>query len=190
MFYSCKYWKWWNWDDVWDNICKIGKNAHNIKKNIDKTGDEGQKTILTTLNLLITSIITLITLLGYSEILSQNDKSDLKPHTLETTNTINISIDQLQTGDIIIYKSQGEYDRYLQFITTQSQTNPSEPKNNITTQITIMGPYNKIKNLTYDNFKKHYIGKGIKGDPNNSTASSKLVNKYYQEQKKNKLTPI
>ncbi|MDD3984752.1 MAG: hypothetical protein PHY59_02420 [Methanobacterium sp.] len=157
MFYSCKYWKWWNWDDVWDNICKIGKNTYKIKSNIDKTGDEGKETLLPTIYLLVISVIKLVTLGKHAEILSHDDASDLKPRQLGTINTTNISIDQLQTEDIVIYKSQGKYNRYLQFITIENQPNPSEPENNITIQnIILMGPYNKIKNMTYDNFKILY----------------------------------
>ncbi|MDD3984751.1 MAG: hypothetical protein PHY59_02415, partial [Methanobacterium sp.] len=37
---------------------------------------------------------------------------------------------------------------------------------------------------------KYYTGNGIKGDPNNLTASSKLVNQHYQEQKREINTQI
>lgn len=50
--------------------------------------------------------------------------------------------------------------------------------------IFLKGAYNKIINFTYDDFQKNYKGIDTIGDPNNLTASSKIVNGKFKSQKK------
>ncbi|MDD3985101.1 MAG: hypothetical protein PHY59_04255, partial [Methanobacterium sp.] len=45
------------------------------------------------------------------------------------------------------------------------------------------GPYNKIKEVPYDDFIKDYTGQPIPGDVNNLRKSSKIVNNQYKIQK-------
>jgi hypothetical protein len=108
-------------------------------------------------------------------------------------NSSNItSIEELQTGDVVNYMSQGIYLRFLQFITIENQTNTSSLENNSsglennkpTQNIILKGPYNKIINISYDDFKAGYAGLKMKGDPTNLVKSNKLVNRQYKEDKR------
>ena len=98
---------------------------------------------------------------------NQSNTTDGQNNTLKSgmgnSDNQNTSINDLQTGDVIIYKSQGKYYRYLQFITLENTTTSilgplNENITKATQNVILQGPYNKIINLTSDDFKNNYNG--------------------------------
>jgi hypothetical protein len=196
-FIVCNSWKWWKWGEVWNNICQIGIDAYYINEKIDDAADESGGTAISTFKLLFSTITVEDTLLKLDNSVPTGLNSDLTHQNLETnqeftqnnntnivekgnkTNTQysnalkhqNTPIERLQLGDVVEYKSQGKYSRYLQFITNDNQT------------VYLKGPYDKSVTLTCDEFKKYYNGTVLRGDPKNLKASSKTVNNQYQTQK-------
>ena len=106
----------------------------------------------------------------------ENGSTTQNNSTLQSKTTVpsnhNTPVEELHQGDVVIYKSQGKYLRYLQFITTDNQT------------VYLTGPYDKSITLPFEDFKKYYTGTDMRGDPKNLKASSKKVNNLYQTQKK------
>ncbi|MDD3986010.1 MAG: hypothetical protein PHY59_09120, partial [Methanobacterium sp.] len=189
-FIAANIWKWWNWDEVWDNICKAAKNVYKINNYIDSTANEGSGTLMSILYLVIDAITSVGTVKSANNKLSNKDELKLsseklvplnnlyvnnetnldnqtnnitKPNNIKAShgsnlNIQNISVDNLQTGDVVIYNSKGLYYRYLQFISIKDQTTEALNQN-ISTQIVVLnGPYNKIKEIPYNDFIKDYTG--------------------------------
>ena len=82
-----------------------------------------------------------------------------------------IPIGELEEGDIVDYKSQGKYDRYLEFITADNQT------------VYLQGPYGKAITMNYNDFTLNYSGSAIKAEPDHIKTSPITVNKLYNLQK-------
>ncbi|MDD3985598.1 MAG: hypothetical protein PHY59_06915, partial [Methanobacterium sp.] len=91
-FIAVNIWKWWNWDEVWGNICKIGKNAYKINNYIDRTSDESFGTLLSVLNLFITSITTLDNEIKVNKTLSKPDESMINIKKLEIINNTTLTM--------------------------------------------------------------------------------------------------
>ena len=169
------------------------------------------------LKLFSVSITTHDTVTKYDNVLSQEDNPNLNVQNLQiknnisldnktgenislesyntTSNNQNTPIDDLHRGDVVIYKSKGQFYRYLQFITIENATTsivgPLNGNIGTTTPTVILqGAYNLTVPLTYEKFKDNYAGLYMRGNPNNLTASSIIVNKKYQTQKKDLTTNI
>ncbi|MDD3985568.1 MAG: hypothetical protein PHY59_06755, partial [Methanobacterium sp.] len=225
-FIVANIWNWWNWGDVWNNICKVAKNVYKINNYIDSTSNEASGTLMSLVNSVIAAVISGFTLIEYTDKLPEADEpkvssqiniinnltlnndtnttinetsqnlnetnpitnitpqNNFKGGHVSNSNVQNISFYKLQTGDVVIYKSKDLYYRYLQFVSIKNSSFVmSNQTVNIQT-VVLNGPYNKIKEISYEDFIKGYTGQAIPGDINNLRASSKIVNHQYQLQLK------
>jgi hypothetical protein len=189
-------WKWWKWGSIWDNICQIGMDFYYTNCKIDDTSDEGFGTASSSLNLLFTSVASLFVIKEYGKVLDQRIDSDLNmdnsnkisvalqnstfknndtnsnvTQNITVPATIDIPVNKLQKGDVVVYKSQDKYNRFLEYINCDNQT------------VFLRGPYSKTITIDYNDFTGHYTGSAIEVDPKNPKFSSQLVNKFYVSEK-------